>query len=227
MVHYGADNAQGQFELTAGQIAKRYDSNNSGLTQRLNSDVTNFTGEFFYRVAPATQMIFHLVGAKWEATAKTTGSFKVGQVKKSFKTAGLASNTNTAWDADVTWSPLTYSNVVFSLHQKAAESNGTGGITLNGQANMGGSMVSRDSNVDWNHEWASKVKSKLSFGDGVDTYLLSTQVNKRQTYGAGLTYTVNRWLNAGVDYKYSKRNSTNAAMTYNQNVLMFVLDGTL
>lgn len=251
MAHYGAEGAQGQFELSAGQVAKRYDSNNSGLTQRLNNDVTSLKGEFFYKVAPATQMIAqigtatykyvdpvaqaradstelqYMMGVKWEATAKTTGSFRIGQVKKSFKTAGVPSNTNTAWDADVTWSPLTYSNVNFSLHQKAAESNGTGGIAVGGQTNVGGSIVMQDSNVDWTHEWSSQVKSKLSFGDGVDRYQLSTQVNKRQTYGAKVSYQLNRWLNAGVDYQNTRRNSTLNTLNYTQNIVMLVLDGTL
>lgn len=238
-VHYGADNAQGQFELTAGQVNKRYDSNNSTRTQLMNTDTTNVTGEFFYKIAPATNMIFHagnqnityldaaaksrdsterqfMVGVKWEATAKTTGSIKIGTVKKSFALATTPSASNSVWDAQVTWSPLTYSNVNFTLKQSAAESFGTGSY-----------MVSNDTKIDWSHEWTSQVKSRLSVGDGQDKYQAVAQVNKRQTYGAGLTYSVNRWLNAGADYQFSKRNSTNTALTYKQNILMFVLDGTL
>lgn len=239
MAHYGADGAQGQFELTVGQIAKRYDSNNSGLTQRANNDSTNLKGEFFYKVAPATHMIVqagttkfvyvdaaaknrdsnemqYMLGVKWDATAKTTGSFRLGKVKKSFSTGVNPSGTATTWDSEVVWSPLTYSSVNFSLHQKAGESFGTGSF-----------VVSRDSNVDWSHEWSGRVKSKLSFGDGVDTYQNIVQVNKRQTYGGKLIYEVNRWLNAGIDYQNSKRTSTNAALSYTQNITMLILEGSL
>lgn len=241
MVHYGADGAQGQFELTAGQIAKRYDTNNGGTgTSLMNNDATNLMGAFFYKVAPATHMIVqagttsfsyldaaakardskeqqYMVGVKWDATAKTSGSVKVGKVSKSFNIGTPPSSSSTAWDANVTWSPLTYSVVNVSLSQKAAESFGTGSY-----------MVSRDSNVDWTHGWSSHIKSKLSFGDGVDTYQApSNQINKRQTYGAKLSYEVNRWLNAGVEYQNTKRNSNVAAMNYTQSVSMLVLDGTL
>lgn len=239
MAHYGADGAQGQFEVTAGQLIKRYDSNNSGLTQRMNTDTTNLLGAFFYKIAPATNMIFQLgntkiayadpavntrdsnelqymMGVKWDATAKTTGSFKIGQVRKSFVVAGTPSSTNTAWDSEVIWSPLTYSNVNISLHQKAAESFGTGSF-----------VIARDSNIDWTHEWTGHVKSKLSFGDGNDTYQNSTQVNKRQTYGGKLTYEINRWLNAGIDYQNAKRTSNVAAMSYTQNITMLILEGSL
>jgi hypothetical protein len=95
-LHYGAEGAQGQFELAAGQSYKRYDSNNGGSTQLYNHNKTDLSGTFFYKVAPATNMILEagnskfayvdaasrqldsneqrlMVGAKWEATAKTTG----------------------------------------------------------------------------------------------------------------------------------------------------------
>lgn len=245
MVHYGADGAQGQFELTAGQLAKRYDTNNGGTnlpgtgTSLFNNDATNLMGAFFYKVAPATHMIVqagttsfryldaaaktrdskeqqYMVGVKWDATAKTTGSIKVGKVNKSFNLGTFPSASATAWDANMTWSPLTYSIVNVALSQKAAESYG-----------VGSSVVSQDSNVDWTHGWSSYIKSKLSFGDGVDTYQAINQVNKRQTYGAKLTYEVNRWLSAGVEYQNTKRNSTSPALTYTQNITMLLLDGTL
>lgn len=245
MVHYGADGAQGQFELTAGQVAKRYDTNNGGTnlpgtgTSLFNNDATSLMGAFFYKVAPATHMIVqagttsfsyldaaskihdskeqqYMVGVKWDATAKTTGSVKVGKVNKTFNLGTFPSASATAWDANVTWSPLTYSVVNVSLSQKAAESYG-----------VGSSLVSQDSNVDWTHGWSNYIKSKLSFGDGVDTYQAINQVNKRQTYGAKLSYEVNRWLNAGVEYQNTKRNSTNPVLTYTQNITMLVLDGTL
>lgn len=243
LVHYGAEGAQGQFELSAGQIAKRYDTANGGVnTALLNNDATNLTGTFFYKVAPATHMIVqagttsinyrvapalainnrdskelqYMVGVKWDATAKTSGSFKVGQVRKTFNLGLQPSAKNTAWDAMVTWSPLTYSVVNVSLTQKAAESSGAGSF-----------MISRDSNIDWSHEWTAKVKSTLAFGDGLDTYQALVQTNKRQTYGAKLSYSVNRWLNAGVEYTNSKRNSTNANLSNTQSVSMLFLDGTL
>jgi hypothetical protein len=241
MVHYGAEGAQGQFELSGGQVAKRYDTDNGATgTGLMNHDATSLKGDFFYKVAPATQMIVevgtakysysmldplgnrdskelqYMVGVKWDATAKTTGSFKIGQVKKSFSLATKPSSNNTAWDADIVWSPLTYSNVNFSLHQKAGESFGTGSFVVN-----------QDSNLDWTHEWSGHIKSKISLGDGVDTYQNINQVNKRQTYGAKLTYEVSRWLNVGVDFQNTKRNSTKPSLSYTQNIAMLILEGTL
>ena len=239
MAHYGADGAQGQFELTAGQLSKRYDTNLSGFTQILNYDATPVTGAFFYKVAPATHMIFqagttnysyqnaaakiydskeqqYMVGVKWEATAKTTGNIRVGTVSKSFS-SGFPTVSSPVWNAAVAWSPRTYSVVNFALSQAAAEAYG-----------VGSSMISRDSIVNWTHEWSSYVKSMLSYDDGLDTFQFpSGMVFKRQTYEAKLSYAVNRRLNAGVDFQNWKRSANVAAFNYTQSIAMIVLDGSL
>jgi hypothetical protein len=67
----------------------------------------------------------------------------------------------------------------------------------------------------------------LSYDDGNDTFQGVNTVNKRQTYEAKLSYAVNRWLNAGVDFQNWKRNSNIAGLNYTQSIAMIVLDGTL
>lgn len=239
MGHYGAAGAQGQFELAAGQLAKRYDSNNSGATQAYNHDRTDLTGTFFYKVAPATQMILEVgdakfvyvdaaskrldsseqhykVGVRWNATAKTTGSIKVGTMRKTFNLGLLPSGNSTVWDADVTWSPKTYSKFDASLHQRAAEYGGLGSF-----------MISRDADFKWTHDWTGYVSSALSFGDGADTFQAANRIDKRQTYALKATYGFRSWLRAAVEYQHSKRNSTDARLSYTQSVSMLTLEGSL
>ncbi|MDX8379275.1 MAG: outer membrane beta-barrel protein, partial [Gallionella sp.] len=158
----------------------------------------------------------YMVGVKWDATAKTSGSFKVGKVGKSFDSGTYATVWATAWAGHVTWSPLTYSVVNFELSQKAAESFNTGSF-----------MISRNSKIDWRHEWSARIKSNLMFDDGTNTFQATAQINKRQTYRATLSYAVNRWLNAGLEYKHTQRHSTDALFNYTQSLSMLVLDGTL
>lgn len=238
-VHYGAQNAQGQFELAAGQSAKRYDSNNSGSTQFYNYDKTDLTGSFFYKIAPATQMFVevgdakfayvdaaskrldsteqrYMVGVKWNATAKTTGSVKIGTLKKSFDSGQLPSGTSTVWDADVIWSPKTYSRVDASLHQTANEYGGFGSF-----------IVSNDSNLRWTHDWTGRVTSALSLGDGSDKFQGFNRTDKRQTYGLKATYGFRSWLRSAIEFKQAKRNSTDATMSYTQDVTMLTLEGSL
>lgn len=237
--HYGAEGAQGQFELAAGQLAKRYDSNNSGATQLYNYDRTDLSGAFFYKVAPLTQLFVevsdskfayvdvaskrldsneqhYMMGAKWEATAKTTGIVKFGTMKKSFNLGTLPSGSSAVWDAQVEWKPKTYSKVDASLHQAANEYGGTGSFIL-----------SRDADFKWTHNWSSYVTSALTFGDGADTFQASARSDKRQTYGLRVVYGFRSWLRAGVEYQHTKRTSTDALSNYTKAVTMLTLEGSL
>jgi len=240
MGHYGVEGAQGQFELAAGKMSKRYDSNNSGFTPIYDYDRTDLSGTFFYRVAPATRMFVeashskfnyvialpgknldssqqsYMVGVKWDATAKTTGSVKFGTTKKSFDSGLLPSGSFAVWDAKVTWAPKTYSRLDASLKQGANEYGGLGSF-----------MQTRDADFNWMHDWTSYVTSTLSFGDGSDNFQAATRVDKRQHYGARVTYGFRTWLRAGVEYQHSKRTSTDPLVGYTKGVTMLTLEGSL
>lgn len=239
MGHYGAEGAQGQFELAVGQIAKRYDSNNSGSTQFYDNDRNEVKGTFFYRIAPATQMFVEagntkisykvvrptpldsteqrvMVGAKWEATAKTTGSFKIGSLKKNFDSALRTSGSTTVWDADVTWSPKEYSKFDVSLHQTPRE-DGT----------VAAYLVSQDADFRWTQDWSGFVSSALSVGDGTDKFQGGARTDKRQTYSLKGMYAFRNWLRAGLEYKNTKRISTDVLWNYTQAVTMLTLEGSL
>lgn len=240
MGHYGAEGAQGQFELSLGQVSKRYDTNNSGATQLYDNNRTDLVGTFFYKVAPATQMFVeartskfaylvsapgksldsteqgYMLGVKWEATAKTTGNIKLGSMKKSFNLGQLPSGSSAVWDASIQWLPKTYSRVDFKLQQRANEYGGVGSF-----------IVSNDANLEWAHDWTSYVTSTLSFGDGSDKFQASTRTDKRQTYGARLTYGFRSWLRAGVEYQHTRRTSTVPVVGYAKSVTMLTLEGSL
>lgn len=241
VAHYGAEGAQGQFEAEAGVIAKRYDSNNGGATQNFDYDRSNLRGAFFYKVAPATQMFVeasnakfayvaavskpfdsneqrYMVGVKWDATAKTMGSFKLGTMKKSFNQGVNAARTATVWDADINWTPKTYSRFDASLSQTAFESGGASASSF---------VISQNSQLKWTHDWTGYITSAVSMEDGVDTFQASTRVDKRQSYGLKATYGFKPWLRAGLEYKNTKRNSSITVWTYNQAITMFTLEGSL
>lgn len=237
--HYGAEGAIGQFELEAGQLARRYDSNNTGFTQLYSNDRTDVKGTFFYRIAPATQMFVEagdakyrylvasprpldsteqriMAGVRWEATAKTTGSVKLGSLRKSFTSALRQNGTATVWDADVTWSPKQYSKFDASLHQTARE-----------DGSVGGYIVSRDSDFKWSQDWSGFVSSEVTLGDGLDKFQGGVRTDKRQTYGVRATYGFRSWLRAGLGYTNTKRTSTDPLWSYTQGVAMLTLEGSL
>src|SRR6202158_3369765 len=135
---YGAPGAQGRVELYASDMSKRY-MNNLAVDTASNKDVFEMGGAYYWRVAPRTYVlaeahktninyvshpshfsgteIRYYGGVTWEATAATTGTLKVGQLRKRFDT-GLPDFTGASWEALVSWLPRTYSKFdVYALRQ--------------------------------------------------------------------------------------------------------------
>jgi len=243
MGHYGTDDSTGQFELSGSENIKRYDSNNSHYTQYYDYSMANVKGTFFYRVAPATHMFVeageskysydvaepaltggtldsteqrYMVGVKWIATAKTTGSIKVGEVVKNFDSSLRAKGTGTVWDADVIWSPKQYSKFDASLHQTVSE-----------DGSVAGYVVTQDSNLTWSQDWSGFISSAVTLGNGEDKFQGGARTDKRESYSLKGIYNFRSWLRAGLEFKDTKRDSTTALWSYTQAVTMLTLEGSL
>jgi hypothetical protein len=93
----------------------------------------------------------YLVGVTWEAAAKTTGIFKVGQTKKDFSDASLRDFSKAGWEGQIKWSPLTYSSFDFSSSKTPGEST------------IGNASLDTRHGVSWNHAWNSRVSSVASY----------------------------------------------------------------
>ncbi len=237
-MQYGAEGAQGQLDLEAGFAAKRYDTN-TVVTSGFDRDQRNLSGTFYYRLAPATQALVqvrdthfayvspfssaltsterrYLVGLKWTATAQTSGSLKVGSMKKTFDTGVLPSGSGTTWEGEVKWSPLSYSIVDLSAMRTTSEATGTGNFIITSQQSLA-----------WNHEWSSRVASALAFDNATDTFQGVVREDRRKNYGVKLSYGVQRWLRLGAELQRQERNSTDAQFTYTRNLALVTLEGSL
>ena len=130
---YGAKGAAGRVELEAGGLRRSY-VNNRAYTDVLDRRQTNFGAAFFWRVAPKTELLLEArragfkydvstlldstetktyLGVKWEATALTAGTIRIGRLKKDFDSSAVADISSSSWEIGVRWSPLSYS--VFDL----------------------------------------------------------------------------------------------------------------
>lgn len=101
------------------------------------------------------------VGARWDATAKTSGGFRIGRTKKQFDQASVDRPDRTAsfYDANIAWSPLTYSSVNFTLGQNFVDSFRTSGA-----------QTVRRRGVSWNHQWLERFSTTLSFTRTLDDF---------------------------------------------------------
>lgn len=245
---YGAEDAQGKLEFQGGYYSKAYVSNRTS-TAGLDHDRSELGGTFLWRVQPKTfatltlrqyeydyattttlnsKDTFFLVGARWDATAATSGRFSFGRQTKKFDSAGVAIGRKpyggTSWEGGVKWSPLSYSSVDFTTNRSTTDSTGLGdfGISQNNQA-------------VWTHAWTSSISSNLTAGYATSRFSSgliagagsAERLDKNTTLGLRVNYAIQRWLKAGADWTNTERNTNATNSDYKRNVLMFFLAATL
>lgn len=238
IVSYGAPGARGRIDFELGELRRNY-YNNRATTEALDRTIDDIGATFYWRIAPKTSLLFQgkhstidyvlpastlgstesrfLVGATWEATAKTTGRFGLGIVKKEFDDAARGSSTAASWDGQIRWSPLTYSHVNIALSKAPAET--TGGV---------GNFIDRTTTgAQWVHDWSSQLATEASTSVMTDAYKGFDRTDTTQNYGLKATYKMRRWLNFGGEYTHTFRNSTDNNFDYKRNLFMLFLRAAL
>lgn len=235
-VAYGAKGAQGIIEVDAGLGSKRYLTNRD-VTQARDYDQQDLAGTFYYRVGAATQALVQIRGSdigyktntsldstemryygglKWDATAKTQGTVKVGYMKKSFSNSSRPDFSAPSYEAGVTWSPLTYSVVNLNA------------MRTFGEQTSGGNFILTDNvTLLWNHDWSSRVRSTLALAHGTDVHEGLNRTDTRDNLGMKASYAFRRWLRAGGEFRHETRNSDVPNIDYKRNLMLITLDATL
>ena len=234
---YGARGAQGRIDLELGQRMRRY-YNNRATTFAGDQDTGDIGATFFWRIAPKTSLLLQakhsnidymgvaslnstenrlLAGVTWEATAKTTGTFKLGMVRKSFSDSARASSSQPSWEGGIKWSPRTYSQVDFNLSKMPAETTG-------GQGNF---IDKTTTGAVWTHTWTSQFATAASASFITDNYKGISRQDDTQNYGLKATYIMRRWLSFGADYTYTIRDSGDSAFDFKRNTMMLFVNATL
>ena len=236
---YGAPGAQGRIELEGGRFNREY-TNNRANTIVTDRDTTTYGGTFLWRVAPKTEILVQAkrgkidyelatstqdstetrfyAGAKWEATAATSGTVKFGNMKKEFNNRVRQDFSGSSWDAAVTWKPLSYSVVDFVTSKQTNESTG-----------LGDAIITKLYGVTWNHAWNSRFRTQLLANQRQDDFIGggATRADNTKTYGIGMSYQFRRWLRLGAEFTHAGRDSNNAAFNYDRDQFFFTLGATL
>jgi len=240
LYRYGAPGAQGSIEVEGGALAHRY-TNNRAFTSAGDRDTLRLGGTFFWRVMPRTDLLFQaqrgeidyklagstldsterrlLVGAKWEATAATTGTAKFGRMRKDFEAGGRSSVSDSSWDVGVRWSPLTYSVFDFTSSKVTSETTLVGADTV----------VSKAYGVLWSHAWSSRVRTQALASLRNDAFV-GAGINRNDdttTFGLKVGYDFRRWLRLGAELTHYERESNLPTLDYKRNLLLFTMGATL
>ncbi|MBI5910700.1 MAG: outer membrane beta-barrel protein [Betaproteobacteria bacterium] len=235
---YGAQGARGHLDLELGQVRREY-LNNRATTVASDRVIDNLGATFYWRVGPKTTLLFQgkhsrvdyvlststlgsmenafLAGATWEASAKTSGTFRFGVTKKDFDDSARGSSTGISWTGQVRWSPRTYSHVDLNLNRAPAETSG--GV---------GNFIDRTSTgARWTHAWSTTFTTEALASYLTDAYQGAARTDNTQDYGLRATYKMRRWLSFGGNYAHTIRSSDDSNFDYKRNVFMLFLNATL
>ena len=237
---FGADDARFGAQLSASYSDIEY-TNNRLETQFRDRDENKFSGKLFGRLQSKTRVFVQIesgdieynvlpitggaldsdltvmsLGVEWEATGKTTGSIKIGRTDKEFDSASLIDADLNTWEAEIVWSPRSYSNVYLTSSSSPQETNGTGSF-----------IDSRTTEISWLHDWSGVLHSSFSVAAGNDEYEGDPRSDDRTNYSIGVNYDFDRWMNIGLAYSYQELDSNNAVFSYDKSSIALSFDLSL
>lgn len=233
---FGADSARTQIDLGANRTWLRYD-NSGNLNADKERDATQLHSTLYYRIAPKTRLLGEvrhteyeyesntsldadnlalLAGVTWEATAKTTGSIKVGREKKEFDSSARKDKSSSMWEVGIDWAPRTYST--FDLTAGRYFDEGEDGASAIRHTGYG---------LGWKHYWLERVYSTAGYDYSKRDYMDSVREDTLDKYTLGVTYEMRRWLDLGLSYSYAENDSNRAGESYERNIYMLTVKASL
>lgn len=251
---FGARSARTQVELGANYSELRYDNNQKVDGVRINktserdSTAGRITG--YYAVAPKTKLLLEgrytdydyindsdrdnkikalLAGVTWEATAKTTGTVKVGRERKSYDKSKYSSKSMGMWEAGIDWAPVTYST--FSLKTRRGFDEGNDYEVINDTGDLAelvsNSIKTVDSSLGWKHYWTERMYSNAEYRRIDRKYQNIDRDDKIDQYGLGLTFEARRWLDVGIGYTHRENDSDRDDRSYKRNIYALTFNASL
>lgn len=217
---YGSEESRGRFVVDVGYSDKQYTNNRSGLstTTAFDKYLHDFGGAFYFRALPKVSTFVqvtdtgisykdpastlngseqrYLVGVTWDATAQTSGSFKIGGLRKKFDSATRSTFNGTSWEGAVRWSPREYARIDFISSRKPSDSTGIGDLVL------------IDNNaLDFGYDFSERTSLHFNASSLNEDFRGGGRVDDTSTYGLKAEYKFQSWLVGGVEYTDATKTS--------------------
>ncbi len=149
-----------------------------------------------------------LLGATWEASAKTRGTVKLGGYRREFDDNRRDTGEGFSWDVHLNYRPKTYSIYDFSTRQITRETNGAGDY-----------IDSRELQFDWLHMFPRGYRSNVSMLLADDNYRENDRDDLRLLLEWYVDRPFKRWLDIGVGWRYEDRDSSEGVYSYQRQAL--------
>lgn len=239
---YGNRESKGRLMLAAKNADVEY-QNFRDVTQYRDYDQNTYGGTFFWKIGPKTDLLAqvraidtqydttnpdnpagsydsdelnYLMGISWDATAKTSGSIKIGSYDRSYDSSAREEDDGFLWEVDLSYKPRTYSTFDFGTRRYSRETNG-----------LGDAIATEEITAAWTHDWSSRSSTKLGILAANEDYSGTERSDDLLKAEASYSYQVKRWFDLDLGYRYEDRDSDFRLYTYNQNIFFIRADLSL
>ncbi|MDO7086811.1 outer membrane beta-barrel protein [Pseudocolwellia sp. AS88] len=244
-LYYGQKSSIGQIVLGYKYSERTYTNNQQSFRDVGKSQ---FDATFFYRVAPKTRVIFYastedfkykdqllangisfnqsstnnlyLAGIEWEATAKSTGTFRLGYQNKDYDDERLNDISGLSYMLDLVWKPNPNTQIKLGADRQSTES---------AQINEGG-FLSTSYSIELSHELTARTQLKAKIMKDNDDIVFSSgsanRTDKRNTLELGANHSLRDWIDINLSYKYQEKTSDIDAFNYKSNIINLSLETT-
>lgn len=230
---YGAQSSKAQIALDTAYLNKKYlnfrevsqyrdyDKSSIGITGYYNTQALSRVfieiQQEYYRydvleisgVSRDSDDIKMLAGMQWEATALTSGSFKLGYQNKDFDNLARKSFSGLSWEAKVNWKPLSYSTLQV-LTSRAAKDPVVQGDYI--KESLYG--------VNWTHNWNGYLSSLASLNYTDEKYTGDFgRKDKTKSLRLGLNYVTNSFGMVSTYVDFIDKNSTQNEIEFDRTIV--------
>jgi len=219
---YGNLNSKGRLKLEA--KTEEYDYQNfRNATQYRDRDEDTLNGTFFWAVGAKTDALLqvryidneygktnldnpfgslsseelnYLVGVSWDATARVSGSAKIGVYDRSYDSSAREDDDGFQWEVDLTYRPRTYSSIKLETSRFSQETNG-----------LGDAINTEELKLAWDHNWSGRSSTYLGVRLASEDYSGTNREDDRVDLEAKYNFAPKRWLDLGLGVRYEDRSS--------------------
>ncbi len=233
---YGTPASTGQ--LMTNLIYKQRSYTNNSL-QALDANRLSLTGTFYYRIAPKTRLPFevsltnydyqntsrafdpsskeykYLTGVTWDASAKSTGIFQLGLLKKNYDNNLYEDTSIVIIRLDTVWEPNTYTKIVMGATRDTRESfqiNTKPYVQNHIQTKITHRVTPRTTLLFGARYTAAKTDGLAALKDNIVKVRLEVK------------HSLLLWLNASAGYKYVERDSNQNRLDFKSNIVMLKIE---
>jgi hypothetical protein len=229
--YYGSTASIGQFVLGLDHGQQRYTNNQQSFR---DVDQNKATGTFFYRMAPKTRLLLeasvakndyvavtqfgaptsddnlYLAGVEWEATAITSGTFKVGYQKKDFVDARFNDIDGLSYFLDMVWQPNTYTTITIGAKRTTSES---------AEQDIGG-FITIGHSLGLQHAFSARTQFKASYTQDKSDFTFSQdRTDQRKNITIGITHSFRTWLDIRLNYRHIARSSNDDIFAFSSDAV--------